>query len=169
MMTVESMWQAYLSEIGTFHNTRERSYQAWHFSNHEKEANHLANLTLKGIKRATAALKKSYDQEGESLPKVKDLHIITDFKDKPVCIIEVTDVKLIPFNKVSREDAKKEGEGDGSLEHWKTVHRKFFKEDARELAYEFTEEDLVVFMTFKVVYPCRKNIFYTESLRGVHI
>ena len=152
-MNIESMWQAYLNEMGVSPTTSEKTYQAWHFSNHEKEANHLANLTLKGIKKATAGLKKSYDMEGEPLPKVNDLHIITDFKAKPVCIIEVTEVKLIPFNKITDEDAKKEGEGDGTLEHWKTVHWKFFKEDARALSYEFTEDDLVVFMTFEVVYP----------------
>ncbi len=151
-MTVETMWEDYLKCIGESIITSDKTYEAWHFCNNENDANNLADLTKRGIKRATASLKKSYEIEREALPKEKDLHIITDFSGSAACIIEVTEVEIIPFNEITEKHAQIEGEGDGSLEYWQEGHLKFFKEDAKALNFEFRENDLVVFMTFKVIH-----------------
>jgi uncharacterized protein YhfF len=45
----------------------------------------------------------------------------------------------------------REGE-DECLETWKDGHRRFFTLDAAEMGYEFTEDALVVFEDFAVVY-----------------
>lgn len=89
-MTVETMWEDYLKSIGESIVQSDKTYEAWHFCNNENDANELADLTKRGIKRATTSLKKSYELEEEPLPKEKDLHIITDFDGKAACIIEVT-------------------------------------------------------------------------------
>jgi len=112
----------------------------------------LADLTRRGIKRATASLKKSYEIENEPLPKEKDLSIITDFYGAAVCIIEVEKVEIIPFNGITEEYAKIEGEGDGSLAYWREGHLNFFEKEAKAFNFEFSENELVVFMTFKVVH-----------------
>jgi len=151
-MTVEEMWKKYLESIGDSFGTSDKTYESWYFCNNEKDANHLAGLTKKGIKRATASLAKSYALEKEPFPKEKELHIITDFYGNAVCIIEVTNVELIPFNEVTEEHAAVEGEGDGSLAYWREGHLKFFTEEAQAFQFEFSEKDLVVFMTFRVVY-----------------
>lgn len=151
-MTVEAMWEEYLRHIGETAARTDKTYEAWHFCNNEIDANHLADLTKRGIKRATAGLKKSYEIEKEPLPKEKDLHIITDFEGNAVCVIEVVKVEIIPFDEITEENAKVEGEGDGSLAYWREGHLKYFREDAKALGFEFRESDLVVFMTFKVVY-----------------
>ena len=152
MMKVETMWNDYLTLLGESIETTKKKYEAWHFCNNEIDANNLALLAKRGIKRATAGLKKSYEIENDPIPKEKDLHIITDFQGAAVCIIEVTKVEIIPFNEITEEHAKVEGEGDGSLAYWKEEHYKFFMEDATSLNTEFNETDLVVFMTFRVVY-----------------
>jgi uncharacterized protein YhfF len=64
----------------------------------------------------------------------------------------VTNVKVVPFNEITEEDASIEGEGDGSLAYWREGHLKFFKEEAEANNFEFRETDLVVFVTFKVVH-----------------
>jgi uncharacterized protein YhfF len=151
-MTVETMWRNYLKSIGESVITTDKTYEAWYFCNNEIDANNLADLTKRGIKRATAGLKKSYEVERESLPKEKDLHIITYFDGTAACIIEVTKVEMIPFNEITEENAKVEGEGDGSLAYWREGHLKFFKEEAKAYDFEFRENDLVVFMTFKVIH-----------------
>jgi uncharacterized protein YhfF len=151
-MTVEVMWKKYLELIGESLSTSDKTYESWYFCNNEKDANHLAELTKKGIKRATASLAKSYELEKEPLPKEGEFHIVTDFYGNAVCIIEATKVELIPFKEVTEEHAAVEGEGDGSLAYWREGHLKFFTEEAHALQFEFNESALVVFMRFKVVY-----------------
>ena len=151
-MTVETMWAEYLNSIGESVAASGKTFEAWHFCNNEIDANHLADLTRRGIKRATASLKKSYELEDEPLPKEKDLNIITYYDGTAACIIEVTNVKIVPFQEITEEDAKVEGEGDGSLAYWREGHLRFFSEEAAACNFEFRETDLVVFMTFKVIY-----------------
>ena len=56
------------------------------------------------------------------------------------------------FNNVSKEHAFKEGEGDRSLEYWREVHKKFFRECLEEYGLEFSENMKVVCEEFEVVY-----------------
>ena len=46
---------------------------------------------------------------------------------------------------------KLEGEDD-SLESWQKSHKRFFEEEGKELGYEFSEDMLVIFEEFEVVY-----------------
>ena len=151
-MTIEAMWETYLKSIGESAVTSDKTYEAWYFCNNEEDADNLADLVKRGIKRATASLKKSYEIENEPLPKENNLNIITEFDGKAVCIIKVTKVEIIPFDEITEENAKIEGEGDGSLAYWREGHLKFFKEEAKALKFDFKENDLVVFMTFKVIF-----------------
>jgi len=151
-VTVEDMWEKYLKSIGESIGTFVKTYEAWYFCDNETDANNLGDLTRRGIKRATASLKKSYEIENEPLPKEKDLNIITDFHGAAICIIEVTKVEIISFNEITEEYAKIEGEGDGSLAYWREGHLIFFEKEAKAFNFEFSENELVVFMTFKVVH-----------------
>jgi len=151
-VTAEDMWRNYLKSIGESIETSERTYEAWYFCDNETDANNLADLARRGIKRATASLKRSYEIENEPLPKEKDLNIITDFNGDAVCIIEVTKVEIIPFNEITEEHAKIEGEGDGSLAYWREGHLNFFEKESKALNFEFSEDELVLFMTFKVIH-----------------
>ena len=84
----------------------------------------MAELTIKGDKRATTSLHYLYEIEKEEVPKVGELSIITDFDGNAKCIIKTTDVKVLPFSKVDEKFAYTEGEGDKSLEYWRRVHIK---------------------------------------------
>ena len=149
---VKEMWEAYLKSIGEDIDYTDKTYEAWHFCNNEKDANELAFLTKNGVKQATAGLVKSYEVENEPIPKIGDLHIITDWNGYAICVIQVVSVEILPFKEVTEVHAKIEGEGDGSLDYWRKGHIKFFKQDAKELDFLFSEEMDVVFMIFKVVY-----------------
>lgn len=148
-MTAKEMWEKYRREAGISEDT---PYEAWHFCNNEKDANELAELTKKGIKRGTAGMLKSYEADNEPIPKVGNFIVITDWKENGVCIIQVEKVEILPFGEITEEHARIEGEGDKSLKYWGEGHRKFFSQEAEELGIEFNEEIEVVFETFKVVY-----------------
>jgi len=151
-LTVIDLWKMYLESIGEDLENTKKTYESWHFCNNEKDANALAELTKKGIKRATAGLLKSYEVENEPLPEIGELHIIEDWNGNGVCVIKVEDVEILAFNEVTEAHAEIEGEGDGSLEYWCDEHLKFFKQDAEGLDFSFTEDMEIVFMIFEAVF-----------------
>ena len=124
----------------------------YYFCADEESANLCADLVLRGDKRATAGLKWSYDAEGESLPEVGQLSVITNWDGVPQCIVEVTSVDVMPYNKVSADFAYEEGEGDKSLEFWRRVHWEFFSMECEEIGKEPAEDMLVVLEKFKVIW-----------------
>lgn len=149
-MKIDEMWMQYLALSG---RDKETNYEAWHFCDNPKDANELAELTKKGIKRATASLLKSYEYENEPLPEAGDLHLITNWEGEPVCIIETEQVEILPFKEVTEAHAQLEGEGDKSLNYWREGHQRFFSDEAKDMGLDFHEDLEVVFQVFKVVYP----------------
>ncbi len=107
------------------------SYSAWYFCDNRADADELAELVRAGVKRATAGALWSYEAEGEPIPHVGELSVITDFDGNARCVIRTTSVEIVPFEADSAEFAATEGEGDGSLEYWRRAHTAAF---GRELA-----------------------------------
>ena len=150
--TVKEMWKKYLSTIGENINVTGKTYESWYFCNNEKDANELAGLVKKGIKKATASLHCLYEIENELIPEVGDYAVITNWKGVAQSIIQITSINTIPFKEVTEEFAAKEGEGDKTLSFWRKVHRKFFTLELKEYSKKFSEDMLVVCEEFEVVY-----------------
>ena len=149
-MTPKEMWQAYKKinpEIGD-------EIDAWAFG---ALADELADLVLRGEKTATASIYDLYQINDEPIPQAGTFDVILDSQDRAVCIIEITKVSVLPFNKVSAEHAFKEGEGDKSLAYWQQVHEAFFTECLAEAGLEFSQESGVVLEEFHKVYPLSKT------------
>ena len=104
----------------------------------------LVDLVLKGEKTATTSLLKGYNG---NIPKVGDKSIITYSNNKDACLIENINVIVTEFKNITKELAYLEGEGDKSLEYYKKVHTKSFKERDKN----FNEDTMVVFEIFKVI------------------
>ena len=144
-MKAEEMWEKFKLE----NKINKDSYETWAFGGAPDE---LADLVVTRIKTATASAYPLYEQENETLPKVNDFSVILNSKDEALCIIRTTKVHVETFNNVSKEHAFKEGEGDRSLEYWREVHKKFFRECLEEYGLEFSENMKVVCEEFEVVY-----------------
>jgi uncharacterized protein YhfF len=129
-----------------------RFYEAFFFGDNEQLANELADLVLRGTKRATAGAVWSYEAEGKPIPRPGDLSIVTDWSGKPLCVIETQAVQIVPFTDVSEEFAATEGEGDGSLQFWREAHRQYFTRECAAKGQAFSEGMLVACERFKVVY-----------------
>jgi uncharacterized protein YhfF len=123
-------------------NTKEIS--KWSYGSDEELANTLILLTLNGRKTATTGLYKP----GKEISKFGAWVEIIDSSNKSICVIEYTSVEVKPFLEVDYEFAVKEGEGDRTIEAWRSKHRDFFK---REYPEEFTDSSLVVCEEFKVI------------------
>ena len=150
--TVKEMWKKYLSTIGENINDTGKTYESWYFCNNEKDANELVGLVKKGIKKATASLHCLYEIENETIPKVGDYIIITNWNGIAQCVIHITNINIIPFKNVTQVFAAKEGEGDKTLSFWRKVHRKFFTLELKEYSKKFSEDMLVICEEFEVVY-----------------
>lgn len=132
-----------------------RFYEAFHFDDNEGDANALVELVLQGRKRATASLLWGYEVSHKALPKVGDLSIVTDWQGQPRCIIESTEVEVVPYAEVSAAFAAIEGEGDGSLRYWFEEHWRYFSRECQRLGKPPSLQMPVVCEQFKVIYPDR--------------
>ena len=124
--------------------------EKWHFELTEGAANYLLGLVLEGKKRATASSLWGYELEGEPLPEVGEMSVITYWDGTPGCVIRTTNVRIIPYRDMTFDIAKLEGEDD-TLESWQKNHEAFFIEEGKELGYTFSEDMPVIFEEFEVV------------------
>ncbi len=143
------MRRNYLSSLGL--EEGDKYFTTWHFSDNQRDADELAHLVKIGIKTATSSLCEMYDiDEEDTLPRVGEYSVITNWDGKAQCIIETVEVTLLPFREVEEEFAYLEGVGDRTLEYWRRVHREFFQGELKNQT--FSEDMLVVCEKFKVVY-----------------
>ena len=145
-MTHQELWAAYQTicpEAGD-------DYEAWAYG---ADPDGLAELTRTGVKTATASAGPLYELEGEPLPEAGEYSVILDSRDEAVCVIRTTRVYTVPFNQVTAEHARREGEGDRSLAYWRRVHKDFFRAGLEEDGLEFSPSMPVVCEEFEVVYP----------------
>lgn len=149
---INIFWKTFLTETGRSDLTE--YLEVFHFESTEKLANELLHLVLIGKKKATASSLWGYEIEGEHVPKVGDLSIVTDWEGVPRCVIETISVLIIPFSDISYDICKREGEDD-TLESWCKGHIHFFKEEGNKLGYEFRDDMPVVFEDFEVVYQAQ--------------
>lgn len=149
MERIERFWREFLVKTGRAKNTG--YFDAFHFCNDEKNANELLELVLEGAKRATASAVPLYEAEGEALPQIGDLSIVTDWDGNPKCVIETTAVITLPFREMTYDICKREGE-DENLESWQKNHIKFFTEEMESIGSEFTWDMEVLFEDFEVIY-----------------
>jgi uncharacterized protein YhfF len=128
---------------------------AWSFGDSPEQSDALLALVLDGTKTATAGALWDYEHEGEALPEVGTLSILLDGAGHPRALIEVTDVDVVPFDEVDEDHARREGEGDRSLAHWRDEHRRFFTSVATH-DRGFAEDMPVVLERFRVVYAAER-------------
>lgn len=146
---IEAFWNGYLAHAGKPMDTKYTD--CFRFGYNEELAESLLALVLSGKKMATSSSYLAYQQDDDPLPETGDLSIVTDWQGNPRCVIENTSVQVIPFNEMTYEVCRLEGE-DETLESWRDNHRTAFTLGSKEEGYTFTEDMPVVFEVFRVVY-----------------
>lgn len=116
-----------------------------------EHADELARLVLSGRKTATSSALWDYEAEDVPLPEVGALDILLDGADRPRALLRTEEVSIVAFDQVSAEHARLEGEGDLSLQHWRTEHRRFFTEHSAPDRH-FAPDMPVVLERFQVLH-----------------
>lgn len=118
---------------------------SWSFGDSPEMADELAALVIKGRKTATCCSLTSFEKEEES-PSVGCYSIVLNGEGSPVCVIRTTAMFLLCFSDMTEALARKEGEGDLSLDYWKKGHQDFFEREGT-----YSENMEIVFEEFQLI------------------
>nr|UNK06533.1 ASCH domain-containing protein [Psychrobacter sp. PraFG1] len=61
------------------------------------------------MKTASCSLKDGWDYDSEPLPNIGSLTIVTDWEGRPICITQLTDIRIEKFKDVTEDFAQAEG------------------------------------------------------------
>ena len=121
----------------------------------------LVTAILAGEKTTTSCLYLELEIDGEEVPRVGQHEVVVDSDGRPVAVIEMTEIRVLPLGEVDQQHALDEGEGFTGIEDWRRDHEEFWHSAQYREALgqpEFTVDDatLVVAQRFRLV----------EDLRG---
>lgn len=136
--SAHELWKKFLIETKDLEiKKQEFGYICWQFGANPDE---LLSLVLMERKKACTSL---YSSEYENIVTDGIYNVILNSHNKAICVTKNKSLKICDFENVSEEFAKKEGEGDLSLDHWRKAHEKFFQGDEKKNSLILEEFHLV--------------------------
>lgn len=127
-------------------------YQVWFFGNGTEMALELAELVIAGTKTATASLVEANMLEPEKAPIDEGYSVVTSFEGEPLCVIQTTEIRHLPFHAVDEAFAYDEGEDDRTLSSWRDGHWAYFTAEAAELGLSFDKDSLICCERFRLLF-----------------
>jgi uncharacterized protein YhfF len=150
--SIREFWQAYL-DARPPEVVRGEPFSAEAFGDSPELADELLELVLLGRKTATCSSLWEWEAEGEAIPAPGALTICLDGAGRPRCVIETTEVRILPMDQVDAAFACAEGEGDLSLAYWRHAHERYFRRALPRIEREFAPDMPLVCERFRVVWP----------------
>ena len=150
--TFDHYWYAFLHSLPPDSKYFGKSYVAEGFGDNPALAQELGQLIVEGLKTATCSALWEWEAEKKSIPQPGLITIVLDGNNNPMCIIETVEVFACRFKDVDEEFAAAEGEGDRSLEYWRSEHTKYFSRVLPKIGRTFSEDMPLVCERFKVLY-----------------
>ena len=141
-------WQSACRAVPSLTPTAD--YQVWHFGDSEALARDLADLVLRGPKRATAGLLWDAELDPTMMPVQGGYSLVTDHAGAP---LRITQIEIRPYDKVDADFAAAEGEGDGSLDYWRAAHWAYFSRRCEALGRAPSNDLPVILERFSLIYP----------------
>jgi uncharacterized protein YhfF len=116
----------------------------------------LVAAILAGEKTSTTSLVIEYEHDDEPLPEVGDRSIVVDSEDKPVAVIETTDVRVLRLGDIDLTHAIDEGEGYETVAAWRAGHENFWhgpemRSYLKDPAFAVDDDTLAVAERFRLV------------------
>ena len=155
--STEKFWQDFCAKNSKVNS--DEPYQVWFFGDSQKMARELAELVISGKKSATASLVEFNEKHPGIAPVKEVFSVVTDFEGIPLCVIQTTEIRHLPFKEVDAQFAFDEGESDQRLDYWREVHQRYFTKEAAEFNLEFNEKSLIACEKFKLLHPKLNNEF----------
>ena len=106
----------------------------------------LVGAVLRGEKTATSSLRTEYEPyAGDPLPRPGERFALLHFDDRPVAVVETTEVRVLRVADVDLAFARDEGEGFETVADWRAAHERFWAE------HDIREDTEIVAERFRVV------------------
>jgi uncharacterized protein YhfF len=106
----------------------------------------LVDAVLRGDKTATAGLRTDFaPHTDEPLPEVGDRFALLDYEDRPVAVVETTEVRIVRAGEIDLRFARDEGEAFETVGEWREAHERFWSE------HTITDDTLIVAERFRLV------------------
>ncbi|NJC68815.1 ASCH domain-containing protein [Planosporangium thailandense] len=120
----------------------------------------LVAAILSGAKTSTSGLVVEYERENEPLPKVGQQLAVVDSEDRPVAVIELTELRVLPLAAVDLRHALDEGEGYQSVAEWRAGHESFWhsaemRAELGDPGFTVNDDTLVLAQRFRLVRAVR--------------
>lgn len=148
-MTTGEFWKSYLREYNL--NEADSVYSGELCFESKGIAGAQLSLVLSGAKTAVFTPLDSFEINREPLPVCGEVYVVLDSDDEPRCIIEVTDVAVIPLNEIPWGLARRDGE-DENLGEWQGKMREFLADEADLCGFEARPNSKIVCEIFRVMY-----------------
>src|ERR1700730_13360555 len=132
----DEFWRGYRDAAGLQHD----DYDVVAFGDGPEMATELAELTVAGIKRATAGLVRQFGPDGEAPPVLGGYVVLLDGTNRPRAIWRTTEVRLDPRTSVNERLARDEVEDEWPREWWLAAHRRFFGRYAAAHGFRMHDE-----------------------------
>lgn len=116
------------------------------------DARAIATLVKDGTKTASGGLVWSNEADGKPGSRPGDLWIVIASPDEPVCIIETTEVRVIPYDEVPEEYAWQGGEGDRTMADWRRMYWEYIVSECKRIGREPDRKAPLAMERFHVVY-----------------
>lgn len=149
---VERYWRAYLATLPGVTPPGEAQYVAEQFGDSPEMADSLGALIVSGVKTATCSALAEWEVKGEPPPAVGLKTVVLGGRGEPLCVIETTEVWILPFGEVDAAFAREEGEGDFSLEYWREAHWRYFSRALPKIGREASPDMPLVCERFRLLY-----------------
>ncbi|KOU54373.1 ASCH domain-containing protein [Streptomyces sp. NPDC060334] len=116
----------------------------------------LVAAVLSGAKTTTTGLLPEYEAEGEPLPVPGDRSVLVDSLERPVALLEVTEVRVVALAEVDLGHALDEGEGYATVAEWRSSHEGFWhsapiREAIGDPGFTVDDDTRVVLERFRVL------------------
>ncbi|PZG17107.1 RNA-binding protein [Micromonospora craterilacus] len=86
----------------------------------------LVAAILSGAKTSTTGLLLEYERDGDPLPTVGARSVLVDSDNRPVAVIELTEVRVVRLGDIDLAHARDEGEGFETVADWRAGHETFW-------------------------------------------
>ncbi|MEU6876660.1 ASCH domain-containing protein [Streptomyces sp. NPDC046712] len=116
----------------------------------------LVAAVLSGEKTSTTGLMVAFEVEGEELPRVGERWALIDSEERPVAVVETTEVRVLPVGEIDLQFAIDEGEGYTTVAEWRASHERFWhgaemREFLGDPEFTVTDATMAVAERFEVV------------------
>lgn len=152
MTRVQRYWLQFLDSLPTGQPRPDRYVEAFFFGTKPDQAHEITRLVMDGTKTATGSVLWSLEAKGKPIPRQGDYWIVTNGDDDPACIIRTVDSRVIPFDEVGEEYAIRGGEGDRSLESWRSMYWSYILSECETINRVPDSKTPLVMELFEMVY-----------------